>query len=83
METFFIIQSEHNDLFWSTAEEYGSIPRWTDEQYMRPFETAQAAEAVIANMHPDYRYRLKPHAMEAQWVYCAKRECEILATRMV
>ena len=83
MESFFVIQSEHNDLFWSIAEEYGTIPRWTDEQYMKPFNSARDAEAVIARMHPDYRERLKPHAMEAEWVYCSKRKCEILATRMV
>ena len=79
MQPFYVIYSGHNGEYLSTFNIVGTGPRWTAGQYLRTWDTQADAEAALEEMHPDYRERLQAEVAAAQWVYCNKRQAEVLA----
>jgi hypothetical protein len=79
MESFFVIMNKNGDYY--SHFKWPGLPRWTGERYMEAWETLEAAQAVIDDMHPEYRDRLQAEVVEAQWFYCLKAECQVLAVR--
>lgn len=81
MQPFYVIMSGHNHLYLSQYDIAGTGPRWSDEQHMKAWQTLDAAEAALNDMHPEYRERLQAEVIEAVWVYDPKYKAEVLAIR--